>query len=80
MTNPPWNNNELTPITIDNLTNNELIISQSQECCDKGLEENEYKTKLLLDLSDIIFTIKTKLSDNEYKEIMELLLKIKNSY
>lgn len=80
MTNPPLYNNELTPITRGNLINNELIISQPQECYDKGLEENEYKSKLLLDLSDIIFTIKTKLSDNEYKEIMELLLKIKNSY
>lgn len=82
MTNPPWYNesNELTSITIDNLINNELTISQPQECYDKGLEENEYKSKLLLDLSDIVFTIKKKLSDNEYKEIMELLLNIKNCY
>ena len=44
---------------------------------DKDSQENTDKINTFLDLSNLIFDIREKISDKEYKDIMETMSKLK---
>ena len=46
---------------------------------DKDSQENTDKINTFLDLSNLIFDIREKISDKEYKDIMETMSKLKNN-
>lgn len=57
--------------------NNNGVVRQLFYCEDKDPPENIDKINTFIDLSNLIFDIREKISDKEYKDIMETMSKLK---